>query len=147
MTYDAWGLAREDVLARWTRATDPASLTPSVPRILREAADLVRRHPPADTTQDLIDDVIDRLESPHPQRVQRDIRSALRGDADPSEQVAAVVARVHALGLQVAPAPQPLPVINPEDIQLVCWLAITPGTDPTSTSQLRVCPRRGRSSP
>jgi hypothetical protein len=124
--YSAWAMAREDILRRWTAATDPANLQPSIPRALRDAAALVRAHPPADTTQDAVDALIDALEAPHPQRVQRDLRAAMRTSTSPREQAVAVAERVRQLGLHPAPAPDPLPVITADDIHLVCWLAISP---------------------
>lgn len=64
--YNAWTLARGDVLTPWTRATDPASLQPSVPKALRDAAALVRTHRPAGQNQDAVDTLVDALEAPHP---------------------------------------------------------------------------------
>jgi hypothetical protein len=125
--YDAWEVARHDVLERWTAATDPANMAPSVPRVLREAAALVRLHPPGAFTQTEIDRVLDALEAPHDQRHQRAIRDALRSSQDPAQQATAVVGCARFLGLKPAPAAQPLPPITRDDVHLVAWLAVVPG--------------------
>lgn len=127
--YDAWERARDDVVARWTVATDPANLAPAVPKALREAAELLRRRPPTGLDQADVDALVDALEAPHSARVQRDVRRVLR-DEDEQARVEALAGLIRALGLQPSPPPVPLPVITAADVHLVCWLAIVPGSVP-----------------
>lgn len=127
--YDAWQLARNDIFVAWMEATDPRNLAPSIPRPLRDAAALLRDHHPDGYTQQQVDALIDALQAPHLPRVQREIRDALRASADSAERAAAVADRAYQLGLQPAPTPDPLPVITPDDIHLICWLAIVPATN------------------
>lgn len=125
--YDAWSLARDDILASWRRGEDPRSLQPPIPKAAREAAALLRRTPPpAGTSQEAVDEAIDAIEAPYGARILRMLREATaNGDTD-LERVAAVLALVRELGLRPAPVPEPLPVIEVDDIHLVCWQAIIP---------------------
>jgi hypothetical protein len=124
--YDAWALARNDIFVEWQKATDPRELQPKVPKTMRDAASLLRNHPPADVPQKELEDLIDAVEAPFGARIEKMIRDALKSETDPAKQAVALVAKVRELGLQPVPAPKPLPVIEPDDIHLVCWLAIVP---------------------
>jgi len=42
--FDAWAVAQRSIYQEWMRRTDPATFEPSVPKAMRDAADLVRRH-------------------------------------------------------------------------------------------------------
>lgn len=110
----------------WTIATDPANLQPSIPKTMRDAAALVRDHPPPGYDQTEIDDLVDSLEAPYGNRIQKLIRDAMRSVDDPRQSAAAVARVAEEQGLQPAEAPEPLPVITVDDIHLVCWQAITP---------------------
>jgi hypothetical protein len=91
---------------------------------MRDAAELVRRTPPTGWTREQADALVDRLEDAYPERIQRQIRDAMRSSDDPVEQATAIAVRVDELGLEPSPPPEPLPVIDEEDVHLVCWLAI-----------------------
>lgn len=135
LAYDAWEIARGDILAQWTIATDPANLQPTVPRTMRDAAQLLRDHPPVGMSQQEVDVLVDAVEAPYGNRIQKLVRDAMRGAPDPRESAEAVARVVREQGLQPAPAPEPLPVISVEDIHLVCWQAIAPSDDPTWSLQ------------
>jgi superfamily II DNA or RNA helicase len=122
--YDAWRLAVEDIVEQWNAASDPLALAPEVPKVMRDAAELVRATPPAGWTREQTDALVDRLEDAYPERIQRQIREAMRSADDPIEQATAVAVRVDELGLEPSPPPEPLPVITSDDVHLVCWLAI-----------------------
>ncbi len=127
--YDAWTAARADILENWTRATDPTHLQPSVPKTMRDAADLIRRHPPVGMDQNDVDALINRLEAPYANRIQKLIRDSMKdADTKPTQAADAVARIVDEQGLQPAEPPKPLPVIADTDIHLVCWQAITDGT-------------------
>ena len=126
LAYNAWAAARKDILDQWTIATDPANLQPSVPKTMRDAADLVRSYPPGDRAQHEIDTVIDALEAPYGNRIQKVIRDAMRSSELPREAAEAVARAAFDQGLAPTPQPEPLPVIAMDDIHLVCWQAIVP---------------------
>jgi hypothetical protein len=127
--YDAWAAARKHILDEWTLATDPANLQPSVPKTMRDAAQLIRDYPPAGLTQDEVDRLVDTLEAPYGNRIQRVIRAAMRSSDDPRQAAVAVAQAVEEQGLEPAPPVEPLPVIIADDIHLVCWQAIVPSED------------------
>lgn len=122
--YGAWESARQDIYASWQRATDPANLQPKIPKPMRDAADLLRANPPPELGQRELDRLCDAIEAPYGNRIQRLIRDALAAAEAPVDQARGVVRVVTELGLEPAPAPEPLPVIELEDVHLVCWLAI-----------------------
>lgn len=74
-----------------------------------------------------IDLVVDSLEAPYANRIQKMVRDTMRLLEDPAERAKAVVDVVAELGLEPSPAPEPLLVIELEDVHLVCWLAIVSG--------------------
>ena len=49
--YDAWALATKDIVERWNESADPLSLAPELPKIIRDAADLIRITPPTGWTR------------------------------------------------------------------------------------------------
>lgn len=124
--YDAWAVARRDILATWQRGADPRELQPSIPKALREAADLLRRVPPSGFTQAQVDETVDALEAPYGERIVKVIRQAMAAEGTESERSRRLIEVVRELGLEPAPAPEPLPVIALEDVNLVCWMAIVP---------------------
>ncbi|MSO38569.1 MAG: helicase [Acidimicrobiia bacterium] len=123
--YDAWALAKRDVFDKWSFATHPANIQPSVPKAMRDAAEIVRSHPPEGLGQVEIDRLLDALEADYGVRTQRVIRSAIDSSTSPKVQGSAIAKAALSLGLEPAPAAKPLPVITPEDIHLICWMAIS----------------------
>jgi superfamily II DNA or RNA helicase len=124
--YGAWELAAAEIVERWNESSDPLALAPELPKIIREAADLIRTTPPSGWTREQADALVDRLEDAYPERIQRQIREAMRSSDDPIEQATAVAEKVEELGLEPSPAPEPLPAITQDDVHLVCWIAIDP---------------------
>lgn len=126
LAYDAWEVARDHIFTEWETATDPANLTPSIPKAMREAAAVLRANPPTGKTQEEIDQLIDAIENPYGPRILAMIRNALRSSEDPKGQAENVAATAIELGLRPSAPTDPLPVIVPEDVHLVCWMAIVP---------------------
>jgi hypothetical protein len=109
---------------------DPANLTRPVPRVMRDAAELVRRH--GMHLADRQDDLTARLEAPYAPRIQRAIRELLNdGTLTERDKATRLLAVADHLGLVRQPAPQPLPSIDLDDIHLICWIAILP-SDPVA---------------
>lgn len=126
LAYDAWAHAKADIVARWNEASDPRALAPEVPKVMRDAAALIRSSPPPDWTQEQADTLVEKLEEAYPERIQGQIRAAMRSSGDSVDQAAAVAATVQDLGLEPSPPPEPLPPITNDDVHLVCWLGIMP---------------------
>ena len=124
--YDAWALAMADIVGKWNASSDPLALAPELPKVMRDAADVIRATPPVGWTREQADALVDRLEDAYPERIQRQVREAMRSSEDPAEQATAIAATVEELGLEPSPAPEPLPAVASDDVHLVCWLAIDP---------------------
>ena len=123
--FDAWEIARADIVKRWNYLADKANLEPRFPPALARASEILRTHPPAELTQDQVDRAIDSLSAPYPERTVRTIRAAMASSNDPAEQAQEIVRVINALGLEPYTPPEPLPEITPEDVHAVCWLALT----------------------
>ena len=76
--YDAWALARDHIFEEWQKATDPVNLQPKVPKTMRDAAALLKKHPPTDIVQTEVDRLIEAIEAPYGTRIQKMIREAMR---------------------------------------------------------------------
>lgn len=124
--FDAWQIARDDIIRSRRAAADPATYQQPLAKALRESARLIRDHPPPDLAREEVERLVDSIEAPHPHRTVTEFRTALRGSEVPAEQAAAAVAVVRDLGLQPYEPPEPLPPIEESDINLICWLAILP---------------------
>lgn len=123
--FAAWEAARADIVEKWNFLSDKANLEPKVPRALRRAAEVVRTHPPSGVTQEKIDRAVDTLHAPYSERTIRTFRAALATSDDPARQARRILEAIDSLGLQPYIAPQPLDEITPEDVHLVCWVALT----------------------
>jgi len=128
--FDAWAAAKAHIHTAWMYNADPANLTRPVPRVMRDAAELVRRH--GAHLADRQDDLIARLEAPYALRIQRAIRDLINdGTLTEREKATQLLALADHLGLVRQSAPQPLPPIDLDDIHLICWTVILPG-DPAA---------------
>lgn len=121
--YDAWTVARDDIYRQWMVASDPRNLQPEIPKVMRDAAEAVRLNP-ASWDVAKVDRLVETFESPYSERVRKEVRAALRVSDDPVEQVVALEEIAARLGLRPPQPPEPLPVILPEDVNVVCWQAI-----------------------
>jgi superfamily II DNA or RNA helicase len=124
--FDAWASAKRHIHAAWMWNADPANLTRPIPRVMRDAADLVRAS--GAHLGDRQDELIERLEAPYAARIQRAVRDVLTDDSlreqAKSDQLLALA---NNLGLIRQAAPEPLPPIDEDDIHLICWSAVIPG--------------------
>jgi hypothetical protein len=83
LAYEAWAHAKADIVARWNEASDPRALAPEAPKAMRDAAELIRSRPPPDWTQEQADTLVEKLEAAYPERIQRQVRAAMRSSQDP----------------------------------------------------------------
>lgn len=123
--YAAWSRAKEDILAEWAKASDPANMQPSIRPLWRLAAEHLRRFPPPELQREELHRVIESLEAPRGLRDERALRKIFRaGEADGEQSSRELVRFVKERGLQPWRPPEPLPPIEDSDISLVVWMAI-----------------------
>ena len=122
--FDAWAHAHDHIYSAWTRLTDVANLQPDIPLALREAAELVANHGSylgIEKQQGLA--ATAQREMGEADRRPRTRDRALGGDCDrarsrSSSSSSPTLASSHR-------AAEPLPVIERDDVRLVCWMAVT----------------------
>jgi hypothetical protein len=125
--YEAWRRARQDIFDEWMRATDPANLQPKIRPLFREIADHLRLNPPEGVTQESLEDALNSIEAPWGIRIERGLRAVFAQELPPRERSANVIEKVRELGLTPYRAPQPLDVIDLEEVNVVCWMAVQQG--------------------
>ena len=123
--FDAWEIARTDIVEKWNYLADKANLEPKMPPALARATEILRSHPPAELTQDQVDRAMDSLAAPYPERTVRTIRAAMASSEEPAEQAREIIRVTSSLGLEPYVPPEPLPEITTQDVHAVCWLALT----------------------
>ena len=123
--FDYWEKVRADIVTKWNYLADKAHLEPRIPPALERAAGIVRSNPPDGLTQEDIDRTVDTLNAPYPERIVRGFRRILKTSTDPQQQAMNIIEEVRSLGLEPYIPPEPLPEITPDDVHLVCWLALT----------------------
>ena len=125
--FAAWETARNDVVDKWNYLADKANLEPRIPPALTRAAEIVRSHAPPTLTQDEVDRAIDTLHAPYPQRTIRTFRAAMKSTQPTfSRRARKILEVIDNLGLEPYVPPKPLPEITPDDVHLVCWIALIP---------------------
>jgi superfamily II DNA/RNA helicase len=132
--FTAWQRARKNIFEAWQRETDPANLQPRVPKLNREIAQFLRKHPPKGVEQTRLTRCLEAIEAPCSRREENAMRDVFQREyTGQNAKGQALVEAVEQLGLLPFHAPDPKPPIRPEDVHLVCWLAIeskvnAPGT-------------------
>ncbi|MZD56575.1 SNF2-related protein [Streptomyces sp. SID5606] len=123
--FDAWAAAQQHIHGKWMLQTDPANLAPQVPKVMRDASALVRQH--GVFLGDDQDTLAARLNAPYTLRVQQEVRHILiAANSSDADKIQALMALANQHGLTPPPPPPLRPVIDREDIHLVCWTVITP---------------------
>ena len=123
--YVAWDKARDHILAEWAFFTDPANVQPQVSSLLRRAAQHLRANPPPDITRDDLNAIVESLEAPRSRKEENEIREVFQPDSDDRKGVStALIERVRELGWQPFRAPDALPPIEQDEIQLIAWMAV-----------------------
>ena len=123
--YAAWDKARDHIHAEWTFFTDPANVQPKVSSLLRRAAQHLLTNPPPEVTPENLSAIVESLEAPLSRRMEHSIREAFTPESDDRLAVSvAIIEKVLELGLQPFRAPDALPPIDHDEIQLIAWTAI-----------------------
>lgn len=124
--FAAWEVARRHAYDQWTALTDRANLQPQLEKAVRRAVDLVATHggflePTAHA------ELIGRLSGRWERGIVRSIREIIRReDRSDQEKVVDLQDFVAEAGLQMPEEATPLDPIRPEDIRVVCWMAVSP---------------------
>ena len=123
--FAAWAAAKTHIHTAWMFNADPANLTRPVPKVMRDAAELIRAH--GAHLADRQDDLIARLEAPYAPRIQHVVRDLLNNNTmTERDKASRLLTLADHLGLIRQAAPEPLPPIDPDDIHLICWTIILP---------------------
>ena len=122
-----WQTARADVLEEWSRETDPANLQPRLERSHRLAMDFLRENPPPEVDQAMQDRAREILSTNWPRHTDEELRGWLDdGERVGREKAAWLIERILATGLEPNPPRTPLPPIQADDIELLCWMGFAP---------------------
>lgn len=125
--FDLWAAAQDDIWRAWMVETDPANLQPKLRPLNRRVAEFIRGNVPPEVASDKITLALDILESPWPRREEVMLREWFddesRADAAKSEYL---IGQILQTGLEPFREPPTLPPIRIDEIELICWLAISP---------------------
>lgn len=123
--YPAWERARNDILEWWIKNTDPASHQPNIPKAIREAVGILR-DPRTGLTSDHTHNLIDILEAPYETRIRTMVRKLVEEYRhDPRAFARNIDHLVREEGMTKPEAAPAFPLIDIDDIHLICWMAIT----------------------
>jgi hypothetical protein len=129
--FEAWALAQEHIYHSWSWLTDVANLQPDVPLALREATELVANHG-SHLGVERQRDLVQRLNGRWDKRIVDRVREIVRTEAAATERLEELIEFVSEAGLEAPPPPVPLPVIERDDVRLVCWMAVLATAGPPS---------------
>lgn len=124
-SHGAWKRAQENVFERWERETDPVNLQPSVAKLNRDVATFLDRYPPREVPRERLLRCLDAIKCPWPNHEAAALREVFeRSHRNNTAKSLAILQEVERLGMEPFHAPEPLPPISLDEVQLVCWLAI-----------------------
>lgn len=123
--YDFWMTARHNIYEHWTYETDPANLQPRVRPLNRKVADFIRKNIPLDTKQAQVDKALDIVEAPWSGRDEGRLRKWFAEELKGKDKSRYLIKKILASGLEPFIAPEPLPPIIEEDIELLVWMGIS----------------------
>jgi Helicase conserved C-terminal domain len=125
--FDLWDTAQVDIRDAWMLETDPANLQPKIRPLNRRVADFIRANPPPEVDVARMHQALDIVESPWPRREEMMLRDWFEDDARiGSAKAGYLIDQILETGLEPFRGPEPLPPIRLEEIELVCWLALSP---------------------
>jgi hypothetical protein len=125
--FDLWEAAQQDIWRSWTLETDPANLQPKIRPLNRRIAEFIRANLPPQIDASRINRALDIVEAPWPRREEVMLREWFEDEAQVGASKAAyLIERILETGLEPFRGPDPLPPIRLDEIDLVCWLAVSP---------------------
>lgn len=127
IVYDFWDTARSDVWEEWMEQTDPANLQPAIRPLNHRVAEFIRANPPLDIAEDRLRHALETLESPWPRREEVMLRQWFNeSELEGAALSRSLVEEILSTGLVPVEPPPPLPPIDVDDIELLCWMGIEP---------------------
>ena len=123
--YDLWLAARRNIYAHWTYETDPANLQPRVRPLNRKVAEFIRDNIPLDSEQTHVDRALDIVEAPWSGRDEGRLRKWFASELEDKKKSQYLIEKILASGLEPFIAPEPLPPIKENEIELLVWMGIT----------------------
>ncbi len=134
--YDAWERAKASVFDAWNFETDPKNLQQKVRKLNRDVAEYLRRYPPPDAEEKQLDRCLEAVESRWSRREENMLRLAFNKEFDdPIERSRMLIEEIERIGVEPYQAPAPLPPIEPEEIHLICWMAIEAEADQAGSAE------------
>jgi hypothetical protein len=120
-------IAQQHIWRAWIVETDPANLQPKLRPLNRKVAEFIRANPPADVDSTRITQTLDVVESPWPRREELMLREWFDDETRTGPAKAAYqIDKILETGLEPFREPPTLAPIRLEEIELVCWMAISP---------------------
>lgn len=93
----------------------------------RRVAEFIRANQPPAVDAARINAALDVVESPWPRREEAMLREWFEDDARTGAAMAAsLIDQILGTGIEPFRGPEPLPPIRFDEIELVCWLALSP---------------------
>jgi hypothetical protein len=124
-----WEAAQDSIWRAWMVETDPANLQPRLRPLNLKVAEFIRGNAPSEVDANQIRLALDILESPWPRREEAMLREWFEDERRAGRDKArCLVEQILGTGLEPFREPPTLPPIRKDEIELVCWLAITPET-------------------
>ena len=122
--YNLWLEAKKNIYERWNFETDPINLQPKVRLLNRNVAEFIRKNPPPETKQNLIEKTLNILESPWSRKDEGLLREWYQSELEGTKLSKFLIEKILNSGLEPFIQPEPLPPIKEDDIKLIVWMAI-----------------------
>jgi hypothetical protein len=125
--YDIWEIARRSIWQSWMLQTDPVNLQPKVRPLNQRVAEFIRANPSVDCDAARVSQALDVLESPWPRREETLLRGWYASETFAgAEKAKELVDKILTTGIEPYRQAPLLPPIELDDVQLICWMAVTP---------------------
>jgi Helicase conserved C-terminal domain len=125
--FDLWSAVQSHIWRSWMIETDPANLQPKLRPLNRRVADFIRANSPPGMDIARITQALDVLESPWPRREEIMLREWYDDETRTKIAKAAyLIDNILETGLEPFREPPTLAPIRLDEIELVCWMALSP---------------------
>ena len=112
-------------MADYSFYSNPANLQPQVRPLNHRVAEFIRGNPPLDMSDDRVKRALEILESPWPRREEIMLRGWFESDEYQGVALTSyLIGQILDTGLEPIESPPPLPPIDQDEIELLCWMGI-----------------------